>query len=623
MSCISVSKADIFTQSSIEQEGFNLQPNVWIKKLFSVLHERIESRYLAPNLPWSREEFNLQPNVWIKKILFSNSKSMSLSKNDIVVFVGPNNSGKSAALRGIRDKFTDSSKDNPIIQALEISREGSGEDLTKWLETTTLKKRNENNSLFIYQAFGKEIYAHDASYAWSDPQHQLSQLSPFFCHLLTADERLQAANPAPNISLTKEAPQHPIHYLLRDDELELRLSRQFRRAFGSDLVLHRNAGNIIPLHIGERPQPKQGEDRVSVGYVSELEKLPPIETQGDGMRSFAGVLLYASVGRHTILLIDEPEAFLHPPQARQLGRMLVSDKPIDRQLFIATHSGDLLRGVLDADNMNVRIVRIRRSRDTNHIKELSHAQVEQLWNDPFLRYSNILDGIFHERVVICESDSDSRFYAAVLDSLCDDQKHDRRRPDLMFTNCGGKARLPLAIRSLRELDVPVIAVADFDVLNDRHPLQEIAEAVGIEWSSISTDWNIVKTAIDSKRPELNSKEVSAEILEILGAITEATFPSSAKQKIQAILRRSSPWSQAKTVGKAFTPSGQATQACERLFVTLQQRGIFLVPTGELESFARSVGGHGPSWVNEVLKKNLKSDPELQAAREFVLSFVAD
>ena len=30
--------------------------------------------------------------------------------------------------------------------------------------------------------------------------------------------------------------------------------------------------------------------------------------------------------------------------------------------------------------------------------------------------------------------------------------------------------------------------------------------------------------------------------------------------------------------------------------------IYLVPVGELEMFVKSVGGHGPNWVNKVLEK---------------------
>jgi hypothetical protein len=38
----------------------------------------------------------------------------------------------------------------------------------------------------------------------------------------------------------------------------------------------------------------------------------------------------------------------------------------------------------------------------------------------------------------------------------------------------------------------------------------------------------------------------------------------------------------------------------------------------MEGFCKSIGGHGPSWVQTVLDtKEVATDPELQLARDFV------
>lgn len=75
-----------------------------------------------------------------------------------------------------------------------------------------------------------------------------------------------------------------------------------------------------------------------------------------------------------------------------------------------------------------------------------------------------------ECVVVCEADADCRFFAAVRDGLSLDPAA-TRRSDLMFTHCGGKARLAVVIRALREVGVPVKAIADFDILSDEQPLR--------------------------------------------------------------------------------------------------------------------------------------------------------
>jgi hypothetical protein len=191
----------------------------------------------------------------------------------------------------------------------------------------------------------------------------------------------------------------------------------------------------------------------------------------------------------------------------------------------------------------------------------------------------------------------------------------------MFTHCGGKDRLPVVIKSLRDLEVPISVVTDFDVLSDEKPLRNIFEAVGGDWGSISPDWQQVKDAVDGRKPELATDEVKREIETVLESISELLFPADAKKQIQTILRRSSPWSIAKSVGIQFLPSGQPHQACRRLLDALEASGVFVVPVGELEGFARSAGGHGPTWVAEVLKQDLSNASELEPARQFVRKLI--
>ena len=222
------------------------------------------------------------------------------------------------------------------------------------------------------------------------------------------------------------------------------------------------------------------------------------------MRSFVGVLLNAFISSHSILLIDEPEAFLHPPQARLMGKMLAKDLPSERQLFLATHSQDFLKGLLDANRENLKVIRIHREGSLNKISVLNSSDIKAIWSDPLLRHSNVLDGLFHSKVIICESDADCRFYSAILSAIYDDTGS--ISPDILFIHCGGKHRMPSVVKALKKLDVLVRAIADFDVLNDTNPLKMIYEELGGTWTIIEDDWKIVKGSIDAKKPELNTHE---------------------------------------------------------------------------------------------------------------------
>ena len=555
--------------------------------------------------------------VWISELQFSDLTKIKIDINQIVVIVGPNNAGKSATLKETAQMLRQKSQKGKVIHDIKIEKDQTV-DILAFLSKFS-SKHFSNNPLPSYSGYGYSIYEGYLSSYWNNYTNGLSELFKVFVNILTTEERLTAANPPSNIKLTTEPIQHPIHLLQKDDQLELRFSEYFRQAFGTDLVVHRNAGNIVPLYIGSRPVPEKGDDRVSINYLKEIEKMDLLNEQGDGMRSFVGVLLNAFISSHSILFIDEPEAFLHPPQARLLGKMLAKDFPSDRQIFLSTHSEDFLQGLLDSNCDNLKIIRIQRNGNINNVNVLNNIEVQEIWSDSLLRHSNVLNGLFHSKVIICESDSDCRFYSAVLSSLFDGTTS--IAPDVLFIHCGGKHRIPIAIKALKKLNVSIKVVTDFDVINDNNPLQFLINELGGNWAEYESDWRLVKTEIEKKRPEYLTSDFKKEIEQIFIETTERIFPKEKVKKIESLIKKTSAWNEAKEIGKQFIPSGNATQAFERMQIKLKSIGLYILEIGELECFVKSVGNHGPKWVSEVLQKDLKNDLELENARQFVKQII--
>ena len=53
---------------------------------------------------------------------------------------------------------------------------------------------------------------------------------------------------------------------------------------------------------------------------------------------------------------------------------------------------------------------------------------------------------------------------------------------------------------------------------------------------------------------------------------------------------------------------------------LRDKGIFIVPVGELECFVRDIGGHGPEWVNQLLEHHPDlEDEHYKEIKEFIRS----
>ena len=549
-------------------------------------------------------ETKKEPQIFVEKLCFNDGKELPLGHSDIVIFTGANNAGKSQVLKDI-DALMGKSAIGVVLTSLSTEYAG---DIR--LKIGEYKQKDGNYRL--HNNIYSRIEDIDNMWKSKDPR-----FTPRYKNILNTEMRLQASNNSASFDSLNQEPSTPVQRLYVDDKLEKTISDLFHEAFDEQLIVNRLGGNKIPVHVGQPPAKAAGEDRVSKGYFEKLRLIPVLEKQGDGMRSFAGILFDVFTTEKTVTMIDEPEAFLHPPQARLLGRMLVKNKPNDRQLFISTHSEDFLKGLLDADSDNVKIVRINREGNINKIKVLDNEGVKSLWKDSILRYSNILSGLFHSKVVICESDTDCRFYQAMLDALYEGK--DLVSPDILFTHCGGKDRFKAVIPALKALNVKTVVVPDFDVLNNEGTFKTICEKMDIEWDVVKGKWKSVFEYVKGQRAQLDTEEAKKEIIAILNSITTPQLTEDDIDSIKDKLKASTAWSKVKQVGMPFF-CGQPYKDLDDLMTVCKEKGLFIVPVGELEYFYRPLASnstHGTKWINGVMGKDLVNDKDLEEARKFV------
>jgi ABC-type cobalamin/Fe3+-siderophores transport system ATPase subunit len=552
-------------------------------------------------------------SVVCKSILFSDNTRIEFENSDIIALVGPNNAGKSAALRELSLCIADSSSKTMVFNQIELSRMGSLEDIESLLQV--YGQKYITNGISVYSGYGFQVQEKHIDHYWSI---QLGQLAGLFIAHLNTESRITASNSVELIDVYTQAPQHPIHLLYADDELEIRISNYFRRAFGQELILDRAAGSKATLLVGQKPELQAGEDRISKTYLDRLRhQTTPLHQQGDGMRSFATILLHLLAPQSpSIFILDEPEAFLHPPQARLIGEFIAKERRESKQLFLATHSPDVLKGLLNTSAQNLRVVRLERSGSINKAKELNSVMAQQISADPLMKFSGVLSGIFHQRVIITESDADAMFYNAVLDLP---SVHGDVTPDVLFVQVGGKHRMAALAQALRALNVPVDIIADFDILNDANVFKKLIDAMGGDWEAANRDAAPLKTAIEAHKPWLNALEVKTRITDELKKVADSgEFPKSSRSEIESLFRKASPWDAIKEAGEAAVPAGQPRQHYESLQKYCQRLGVWIVPVGVLEGFCKAVGGKGPKWAMKVLEDyDIFSAPELEAARNFV------
>ena len=554
----------------------------------------------------------MDPTISFRSMTFSDGTTIDLEPNDVVVFVGPNNAGKSLALREI-DQHVGDARTTLVVKSVERTVQGTPEEFEMFLRKHARIKDREG-SLHV-SAYGVNLQTgvSDLKQHWPNAASIFKSL---FCMLVRTEGRITDSDPVDSIAVPDDPVSHPIHMLL-NDTIEEKMSGYFRKAFGDDLILFRTGGKHMPLLVGHRLRPTTGEDRVSHTYCERLLKSTvPLHEQGDGMRSFASVILHILAPiTPSVLLLDEPEAFLHPSQARLLGEIIAREKSPRAQLFLATHSPDVLDGLIGLSPKKLRVVRIQRDGIVNRIKELDKALIQEISVDPLMKYSSVMSGVFHERVIICESDTDCMFYGAIIDLP---GVYGNRHPDVLFVHANGKDRMATLARILVALDVTVDVVADIDILREEAKFRRVVESLGGDWSEIQLPSQVVRSAVSQQKPSLGIAEVGTNIRQILDDSLDQLALSALRSCINDVFRKASPWDTIKRSGASGLPAGDATQRFKELQNLCNRIGLWIVPVGEVEGFCKSVGNHGPKWAQRVVdSKSLSNDPELEPARCFV------
>lgn len=211
------------------------------------------------------------------------------------------------------------------------------------------------------------------------------------------------------------------------------------------------------------------------------------------------------------------------------------------------------------------MIRVSREADKTQLNELSESELSEIWDDPVLRYSNILQGLFHEQVVVCEADADCRFYGAVLDILAGELGSRSLADDTLFAPSGGKQRAAVLATALSRLGVSAFIIADFDLLNKRALLIASLEAVGGTWDD-----------------DLNQLYV----------------------RVADWINGFSTWPSLKTTGLNGLPAtGGVHSAGRELLAQLAAMGLLIVPIGEMESFDKDISVEGSSWVSAMLERD--------------------
>src|SRR5262249_54870004 len=124
----------------------------------------------------------------VKSMTFSDGTTIELEPSDVVVFVGPNNAGKSRVLVDIKEAF--SKREGKVSPHIELDRSGSPSELKEYLASEA-RTYDDGSGRPTYRGLNYSIREDGIPYAFLE---DANTLLPFFCAVIGTENRLRDAN---------------------------------------------------------------------------------------------------------------------------------------------------------------------------------------------------------------------------------------------------------------------------------------------------------------------------------------------------------------------------------------------------------------------------------------------
>jgi len=422
------------------------------------------------------------PNMLLQNISFTNGPRpgeppLEIVPGRVTVFVGPNNGGKSSALRDITSEFVfDPSHVQKVISDLRIvnvTRERAAQKISKF--HMPVAGETPERRIFIRKNLGPQevnepylldnllaLFNQAQRHQHLDRQYISRHLLSTFALNLTGENRLGLVNSS-GAQRLGDPPQSTIAALFQDDDLRHALSDIVFDAFQMHLVI--DATNLGSLEYAlSETRPRAEIERAFTDEAIEFFRSShALSASSDGTKAFVGVLSEVIAGDVEVLIIDEPEAFLHPGLAYTLGRQIGLKMGDDKQLFAATHSPHFLMGCLSA-GVPIDVVRLTHRAGSGTAQLLPAARLSQMMNDPLLRSVGVVSALFYESAVVVEADADRAFYEEINNRLNLYSPPSVRHAT--FLNAHNKQTASEIVAELRQVGVPSALVVDIDWIKE-------------------------------------------------------------------------------------------------------------------------------------------------------------
>jgi len=326
----------------------------------------------------------------------------------------------------------------------------------------------------------------------------------------------------------------------------------------------------ISMSLSNEEPPPGIEDSLTPEVLAYQRRAEPLNNFSDGIQVYTGLIAAVISLPHSLLLVDEPEAYLHPTLARKLGSNLATiARERKGNLVAATHSADFLIGCV-SEVPETAIVRLTYQSGIPTVRVLAGSEVSELTRDPLLRSADALRALFAQACVVCEADSDRAFYEEINRRLLDGDGHVGAE-DTVFLNAQNWQTIPTIAGPLRRLGIPAAMILDLDTVAEGSGWSDVIKSLGLD------------------------EQTSGKLTQMRGSCGDL---------IAAAGRVGAPGTPLKVKRDGLDALDRGPRDVMEAFIAeLSSYGVFVVPVGELENWLKGLGATNKQrWVTEILRR---------------------
>ncbi|MFA7308854.1 MAG: AAA family ATPase [Patescibacteria group bacterium] len=531
-----------------------------------------------------------------------------LQFGDFNVFVGGNGVGKTTIVSEVFDKIS-AANGSKYLWIDQLSH--SANDVTADLKLLkkSLAHQREGASLFYLSSATKGIGGNidlDGSLRFSEGEvaqmESVTDASIFntpkyrrpFITFSSCESRLTFPDGA-GLTGLDQPPSDALNVLFRDGGLMEDISDHIHRRFGYYLVLIDHTFTALKVGISHTKPPdfdRNARDKQSASDKVrkwEEEHLIPITKAGHGIRSMVKLLTALLEPVNQIIIIDEPELHLYPSQKRWFGYQLaLLASTQNKQIFLVTHDASILQGIFEG-SANTHLFRV--NKDNHGVGTVRSCQLPKQSISHSKNQHQYLQGLFYQRCVVVEGSSDRLFYETLFNDYPKVQDK-----DLGFIACSGTGNAKNVASMVAQIGLKASFIFDLDVLVDKRDLiQEVYETLGGEGHPLQRLETILMSNPSVRAAPINKK--NAAIKKLTGYTKKNGF--------------STQW---------MAANRRVVMGCLN---KLESVGIFIVPRGDLESWAPQVRNKidFAELAPDIIRQNILLDKELKVFAKKVLKWI--